>query len=315
MLKKQIIKKITISSAILFSILLVCIMPNNKFDNNIKQELNYVEDNLNKENIYLLDSNNYLARTSVVIDTDNTTLKAKELIDILINNSSSENKIPSGFRGIIPSDTKLLSLEVNNDLIKVNFDKNLLDVKEEYEEKIVEAIVYTLTSIDKIKKVIIYVEGEILSKLPKSKINIPSTLDRSYGINKEYNLKSYKDISKVTVYYLKENNNDYYYVPVTKYLNDSRDKIEIIIEELSKSNNNLLSYMNQDVEVIDKKIEDQKLYLVFNDSIFENKDERNISKEVIETLSLSIKDNYDIEEVVFEYNNKEILKSVVKTIE
>ena len=68
MLRKQIMKKLTISTAILFSIFLMCIIPSKTDENIIKQELVYIDNNLNKENIYLLDNNNYLARTSVVLD-------------------------------------------------------------------------------------------------------------------------------------------------------------------------------------------------------------------------------------------------------
>ena len=67
------------------------------------------------------------------------------------------------------------------------------------EEKVVEAIVYTLTSINGVNKVIIYVDGNILTKLPQTKINLPSTLDRSFGINKEYDINSIKDIKQVTI--------------------------------------------------------------------------------------------------------------------
>jgi len=314
MLRKQIIKKLTISTAILFSIFLMCIIPSKTEENVIKQELVYIDDNLNKENIYLLDNNNFLARTSVVLDNTDIELKAKELLNILIKDSSEENKIPSGFRGIIPSNTEILSLEYKDNLIKVNFNKYLLDVKKEYEEKVIEAIVYTLTSISEVKKVIIYVEGDILSKLPQTKINLPSTLDRSYGINKEYNIKNYKDITKVTIYYLNNYNENYYYVPVTKYLNDDRDKLEIIVEELSNSNK-LLSYLNSNTVLLDKKLENNKLYLTFNEYIFDNQDERIILDEVKNSISLTAIDNYDIDEVIFQYDNKEICKSVIKTLE
>jgi len=314
MLRRQLIKKMILSAAIMFSIFLMCIIPNKNNNNIIKQELVYIDDNLNRENIYLLDNNNYLARTSVVVDNKDIELKAKELLNVLIKDSIEENKIPSGFRGIIPSNTEILSLEYKDNLIKVNFNKYLLDVKKEYEEKVIESIVYTLTSISEVKKVIIYVEGDILSKLPQTKINLPSTLDRSYGINKEYNIKNYKDITKVTIYYLNNYNENYYYVPVTKYLNDDRDKLEIIVEELSNSNK-LLSYLNSNTVLLDKKLENNKLYLTFNEYIFDNQDERIILDEVKNSISLTAIDNYDIDEVIFQYDNKEICKSVIKTLE
>ena len=246
MIKRQFIKKITISSALLFSLFLLCLIPNKDNNINFKQKIEYVTD-LNKESVYLLDKNNYLAKTSIVINNKDIELKAKEMLNTLIKDSSSENKIPSGFKGIIPSNTEILSLEYKDNLIKVNFNNNLLDTKEEYEEKIVEAIVYTLTSLKEVKKIIIYVDGKILTKLPKTKINLPSTLDRSYGINKEYNISSYKNVTKVTMYYLNKYNDNYYYVPVTKYLNSDKDKLEIIIDELSNSDTNLISFVNSNI--------------------------------------------------------------------
>ena len=314
MLKKHIIKKIIISTAILFTISLMYIMPSKDNNLSVKQELVYVDD-IDKEHIYLLDHNNFLARTMVVVEDTDIELKAKDLLNTLIKDSKEEDKIPNGFKGIIPSNTEILSLEYKDKVIKVNFNKYLLDVNEEYEEKIIEAIVYTLTGIDNVERVIIYVEGDILSVLPKTKKHLPSTLDRSYGINKEYDIKSYKDVNRVTIYYLNSYNDNNYYVPVTKYTNDSRDKMEIIIDELSNRNNNLKSYLNSNTLLLNSKLENNKMLLNFNEYIFDNKDERNILDEVKNSISLSVKDNYDVEEVIFEYNDKEICKSVIKTIE
>ena len=76
----------------------------------------------------------------------------------------------------------------------------------------IEAIVYSLISIDGIDKVIIQVEGEVLTKLPNSNKNIPTILDKNFGINKVYDINTIKDTSQVTTYYLSKNNNDYYYI-------------------------------------------------------------------------------------------------------
>ncbi len=319
MLKRQIIKKLYVSTAVLFALLLMYLIPtsNENILKDVKQELSYVNKELDTENIYLLDKNNMLARTKIVVDNKNVTERAKELLEVLIKNGKYEDKIPSGFTAVLPDDTKIISVNYKDNLIKVNFSKELMnDLKNE--ERIVESIIYTLTSIDDVKKVIIYVDGEILSKLPKSKINLPSTLDRSYGINKQYDLSSYKEVKGVTVYYLNKMNDDYYYVPVTKYVNDDRDKIKIIIEELSSTplyNTNLMSFLNSNIELLATEQEVDTMFLVFNEYIFSDMDEKNILEEVIYTISLSVADNYDVKEVVFEYENEEIYKSVLKTIE
>ncbi|MEI3499589.1 MAG: GerMN domain-containing protein [Bacilli bacterium] len=245
-------------------------------------------------------------------------VKLEKLLEILINNDKSENKIPNGFRGLIPSDTKINSLNFDNNVIKVDFSKELLDVDIKYEEKVVEAIVYTLTSIKDVDKVILYVDGEILTKLPKSGLNLPSTLDKSYGINKEYDLTTYKDVNQVTIYYVNKYNDQTYYIPVTKYLNDDREKIKIIIEELASSSSyssNLMSYLNSNTELLATKQDMDSLFLTFNEYIFNDINEKNILEEVIYTISLSVEANYDVKEVVFQVDNQEIYKSVIKTIE
>lgn len=312
MLKKFLIKRLILFTALIFSVFLIYLTPNKEYE--FKSELNYI-DNSEKSVIYLLDANNYVARTKVNIMNRKVEAKARELINILIKDGDGEENIPSGFKSLISSDTKINSIKYENGLIKINFSSELLDTKKEYEEKIIEAIVYTLTSIEEVDKVIIYVDGDILSKLPKTGINLPSTLDKSYGINKEYNLDSYKNIDKVTVYYVSKYNDEEYYVPVTKYVNDNRDKIKIIIDSLASSNisnTNLMSYLNSNTVLLSSDLNDEALSLVFNQYIFNDLGTKNILEEVIYTISLSVEANYDIKEVSFNVNNEEIYKSVIK---
>lgn len=320
MLKKMSIKKLIISGIVLFSVFLICLMPSKENEKiEIKQELEYVDKDVNTHNIFLLDSDNYLVETDIVIsETKDIEKKAKELLTALIEGSSLEDKIPSGFKSIINSETKILSLKYNEGLIKVDFSKELMDTNIELEEKTIEAIVFTLTSIEDVKSVIIYMDGEILTKLPQSKINLPSTLDRSFGINKQYNITSYKNITKTTVYYIDKINDNTYYVPVTKVNNDNREKIEIIVDELSSSNlykTNLMSYLNNNTKVLSVNEDEEKMVIEFNSYIFNDIDTKDILEEVIYTICLSINDNYNVKEVVFNVDNKEIYKTVLKSIE
>lgn len=318
MLKRMFTKKITLILAITFSLTLVCLIPNHSSDLKVKQELKYVDQSSHKSVIYLLDSNQYLARTMVVTSNQEIEKKARELLEILIKDGKGESKIPSGFRSIISSDTKINSISYDNGLIKVDFSSELLDTKIEQEEKIIEAIVYTLTSIENVNRVIIYVNGDILTKLPKTGINLPSTLDKSYGINKEYNLSDYQNVSKTTVYYVSKYNDNVYYVPVTKYLNDDREKIKIIIDELASSylyDSNLMSFLNSNTALLSSEISDDALSLVFNQYIFNDQMSKDILEEVIYTISLSVGANYDVEKVIFNVENEEICKSVIKTLE
>ena len=313
MIKRISLKKISICIIALISIFLFNFFSNNELK--INKTLEYKE-NISST-IFLLDENNYLAKTSINLDDKNIKLKAKKLLLALINDEKYQDMIPNGFKSIIPSSTKILNIYYKDNVIKVDFSDDLLNVDKQFEEKIIEDIVYTLTSIKDIKYVIIYINGEILTKLPKNNITIPATLDRNFGINKEYNITSNKDIKKTTVYYINKYNDNYYYVPVTKINNSDKQKAEIIIDELKYNNvynTHLMSFLNNDVKIINVDYTDKTLSIELNDKIFDNNTNK-VLDEVIDTICLSLNDNYDINEILFKVDNKEIYKSDTKKLE
>ena len=319
MLRKICLKKIIISLSALFALFLIYLIPTeNRSLKNIKTEVEYIEETVETNNIYLLDSYNMVSLTNIMVSGSDIETKARDLIESLIQGSTKEDQIPNGFKSIIPSDTKLLDLKLEDNIIKIDFSKEILNVKKELEEKMIEALIYTLTSIDGVDGIIIYVEGNLLNKLPQTNKNLPSTLDRTFGINKEYDITSTTGITSVTTYYISKNNNNYYYVPVTKYLNDDREKIKIVIDELESSktyNTNLMSFLNDNTKLLSVEQIEDTLNLNFNEYIYSNLDTKEILEEVIYTICLSIEDNYDVNQIVFNVNNEEIYKSVLKTIE
>lgn len=315
-IKRISLKKISICLIAIAAIFLFYLFPTND-KLKINEELEYIEEG-NVSTIFLMDSNNYLAKTSISLDDSDITSKAKKLLTALIQGEKYTEKIPNGFKSIIPNGTKILNIEYKDEVIKVDFSSELMDTNVDNEEKIIEAIVYTLTSIDNVKYVIIYMNGKILTKLPQSNITLPSALDRSFGINKEYNINSDKNITKTTVYYINKYNDKEYYVPVTKVSNDSREKAEIIIEELSNTstyNANLMSYLNSNTKVVSLNEDKNQLVIDFNDYIYNDIDSNEILDEVIYTICLSIQDNYNVDTVVFTVDNKEIYKSTSKILE
>lgn len=320
MLREKSLRKILVSSAALFALMLIYLIPkeDEKTLDNIKQNLEYVAGNVTTNEIYLLNNHNMLAKTKVVVDNKDTEKLAKELVEVLIEGGIGENKIPSGFKSFLPTDSKIISTKYENNLLKINFSKEILNINKEYEEKMIEALVYSLTSIEGIDNIIIYVEDIILSKLPQSGKVLPSTLNREFGINKEYELETLKDITSVTIYYIDSYNDEFYYVPVTKYVNDDREKIRIVIDELTSSpiyNTNLMSFLNSNTKLLEVEQTIDTLDLTFNSYIFNNLEDKKILEEVIYTICLSVRDNYDVKEVIINVDDEEIYKSVLKTIE
>lgn len=316
MILKRSVKRIVLSIFALCLLLLVYIMPEANNDIKVNTIIEYVNSELKTHQIFMLDDNNYISQTEIVIKSEDKKELAKELIEYLIVGGKYQDKIPSGFKALINENTKINNVELLDSTIKIDFNESLLDTNKDFEEKTIEAIVYTLTSIDGIDNVIIYINGNILTYLPNSKTTLPTTLNRSFGINKEYNINSNKNITKTTIYYISEFNDNIYYTPITKVSNNDKEKIEIIIEELSdNSSSNLDSYLNYNTKLVANELNENSITVDFNEYILSDLDQEKISEEVLNTICMSIYDNYDIEEIVFKVNGEEILKNTLKSIE
>ncbi|MBQ3021332.1 MAG: GerMN domain-containing protein [Bacilli bacterium] len=299
MLKRKALRKIIISLSCLFILGILYLFPDKKVELN-SNIIHTSETNI----VYLMDQNNYISRVSTVLTSEDLKDKIKEIISILTIDSNKY--IREGFNKVIPKNTKLLSLTIEDKLVKLNFSKEILNVSIDNEEKMIEAIVYSITSLDNIDYVSIFVEGNILNKLPNSNRRLNTILDRTIGINKEFNINTIDNTTKTTVYYNAKYKDYYYYVPVTKITNDEISKIEIIIKELSSSkmlSTNLISYLNSNTELLSYNETDKTLLLNFNEGILNDITTNNILEEVTYSINLSISDNYDVNEVLYYVND------------
>ena len=303
MLKRLALKKIIIISLSFIFLLVIYFFPKDEY--NISSSLSYTE--LSTMPIYLIDNNNLVSRFEVV--KKNTDPLA--LVDEVINNltiestNNNNNYIPNNFKKVIPKNTKVISKDLEDGLLKINFSKELLLVDEENEEKMLESIIYSLTEIKDVKKIMIFIEGELLKELPHSKKTLPNTLDRSFGINKVYDISSMKDITKVTTYYVSKADGYNYYTPVTIITNTKKEKVEVIIERLKSSptfNINLVSYLQASAELKNYEILENSINLSFNNYVL-NLDDNSIIEEVKYSIALSIRDTYDIYETIFYVDN------------
>lgn len=314
MLKRKALKKIMITTLTVCLLLAIYLMPssitNNKSTNNIEVKYSKTTE---KVNVYLLNEDDLLVMATTIIKNDQGLIyKAKNVLKHLID--ASNDLLPNGLNSVIPKKTKILDVFHTEGIITVNFSKEILEIDEELKGKMLEAITFSLLEIDGVGGVRIKVDDKNINEVIDDKL--PEIFTKEYGINKKYDIKGRKNIKKVVMYYIDEISNDKYYVPVTKYVDDTRDKINIIIEDLSSNyiyEPNLVSYLNQNTELINYELDSDTMLLNFNTSIFMN--DKEILEEVVYSISYSVFDNYDVEEVVFKVNNEEILKKTLKDIE
>ena len=308
MLRKKALKKIFITTLSLLLVSIIYLFPENK---NVKISNNVSYQKIDKRAIYLPNNEEYISRIMVIKNNNKTIDAVKEIINYLTIGSNYNDYLPNFIKPIIPKNTNLLNISLDNGLLKINFSKNFINVKKSNENKLIESLVYSLLEIKEIKNIMIFVEGEKLTILPKSNIKLPPTLDKSIGINKIYDISDYHNINEVTTYYIAKNNDNYYYIPITKVANFSDDKIKIIISELKSSliyQTNLMSFLKANVELEDYEILENKIKLSFNNYIFDDFNNKNILEETKYSISLSVRDTYNIDTVVFNVNKKDIIE-------
>ena len=307
MLKKKAIRKIIITTFSITTIFIICIIPSkfNEKDNllNISVETTYVN-NTNTVDVYLLGTNNYLTRTSVLLNGNDIKNNIFQIINFLTVNGSS--KIPNGLLSIIPKKAKLNEVKIEDKIAVLDFNEFLFDIDSVLEERLIESITYSVINLDGIEGIIIKINGKEVNELPKSKKSIPKILNKNYGINKVYEIDSIHNVNKVILYYISSIDNKNYYVPVTKYLNDDREKIKIIIENLSSNyvyEASLMSILNPNTELINYEMEDNIMKLNFNQGIFTS---NKLLEEVIYSISESVFENYDVNKILFQIDGKNI---------
>ena len=304
MLKSRAIRKIFITTLSLFIFLVVYSLPT--LDNSYVLKTNLEIESttgLATGNIYLLNDDGYLVKSRVLLEGTTLEDRIVEVLDQLT--VRDENHFPKGLFPYIPKGTKVLNILHGEGKVTVDFSHEFLNMDVYTEKQIISGVVFSILDLGDVEEVIILVEGEVLREYPNTKEGLSSPLTKNIGINQEYNLTSRDDISKVVIYYLSRINDEMYYVPVTKYLNDSRDKIKIIIDELSTSyiyEPNLMSFLHSQVELLDYYEQENVLFLNFNKFLFDSDDK--VLEEVLYSISYSVFDNYDVSMVMFEVNSQ-----------
>lgn len=307
MIKKYTINKICVTSVSLFLILMFYLVPSTpesevKIDKSIGDKKEVV--------VYLMDKDYYLGRMIEYASYDNIVDLVNKKLDILINGSDELNS----FSPIIPKNTKVNSIKVDKNNIYIDFSKDILNVSKYNEELMIESIIYTITDINGIDNIYLSINKEALKILPKSNKEIPYPLNRGYGINKKYDLDSLNNITKTTIYFNKSYDDIEYLVPITKVMNTTSEKIDIIIEELKSIVNaqyNLNSYIPNNLEVVSHEVNDDKMNLIFNEFILD-KEKLVVLEEVKYAIAQSIFDNYNVKEVVFSTKDKNNIATITK---
>ena len=303
MLRRKAINRIFFSTIIFFIVFTLYSM---KFVDKVVTSDNS-KDKVNEEIIYTLNSDNYISKTSVYVSKVlSLEDRVREKLEIMVRDNDKNVLLPSYFKPILPQNTRVLDVVVEDCLIKVYFSKELNNINKEQSEKMIEAIVYTVTD-ENILGIEIYVNVQMLKYVPNTKKVLPTILTKDIGINKSYDINASNDISKVVMMYYTNDNDNYYEVPVTKYVNDDREKLEIIFDEFGKmSDDKSLISMMEGINVLDYSILDDRIVIDVNKVL--NKEEQNL-------VFKSIFSNYGAKSIDLLVNGEKKVKKTRNALE
>ncbi|WP_420849634.1 GerMN domain-containing protein [Peribacillus tepidiphilus] len=263
--------------------------------------------------LYLIDKNGYVVPQSIPLP--NTKGVAKQALEYLVTNGPVSNLLPNGFRAVLPTDTQV-DVNINKDgLAVVDFSPEFANYNPEDELKILQSITWTLTQFDGVKDVQIKINGHEISEMPVNGTPISKNLSRANGINLDTtNAVDITSTKPVTVYYLGGEEGNYYYVPVTKRISETKDdNITAVVKELAEGPgyaSGLLTEFMPDVELVEApKVADGKVTLNFNESIYGSFEEKTVSTRLLNALVLSLTEQQGIESVEVLVNGKAELKN------
>ncbi|MFB3160747.1 GerMN domain-containing protein [Neobacillus sp. 179-J 1A1 HS] len=260
-----------------------------------------------KTELYLINKDGLVVPQTLTLPK--TSSVAKQALEYLVANGPVTDMLPNDFRAVLPEETQV-SVNIKDGVAVVDFSKEFKNYQPEDERRILEAVTWTLTQFDTVKKVKLQMNGHDLNEMPVNGTPISENLSRATGIN--HDTAGVTDITNtkpVTVYYIGGEEDNYYYVPVTKRVSTSeKNNVVAVVNELVKGPNvksNLVSEFMPDVELLEApKIDDGKVTLNFNKSIYGSFEEKIVSEHLLNALVLSLTEQKGIESVAVTVDGK-----------
>ncbi|OZM57896.1 hypothetical protein CIB95_05940 [Lottiidibacillus patelloidae] len=261
--------------------------------------------------LYLFDKNGYVVPQTLQVPKSLEV--AKQSLEYLVKDGPVTNMLPNGFEAVLPAGTEINGINVVDGTATVDFSAEFTNYSPEQEMKILQAITWTLTQFETIENVKLQINGENQEVMPVNGTPINGAMSRADGINFEYgNGVDIVNSKSITLYFLGQANDEYYYVPVTRRVDLNKNDIVATVEELISGPmyySPLFTDLKHDVTLLSNPIyENGTLTLNFNESVLGDNEGTAISEYVLQSLVLSLTELKGVEQVAVMVNgNTEIM--------
>ncbi|WP_035186504.1 GerMN domain-containing protein [Alteribacter aurantiacus] len=291
-------------------------------DNDMDQEEMHSDDEMEEKGgemmsetamreLYLMDKNGMVTPQTFALPESGDELE--QSLSYLVKDGPVTELLPNGFQAVLPAGTEVLDAEVTRDgTAVVDFSVDFTDYRPEDELRILQSVTWTATQFEDVERVQIKINGEDQQVMPQNGTPIAEGYSRAHGINLETG--SVSDLSNtkaVTVYFLSQNEEQTYYVPVTRRVPASVDTHTAVVDELLKGPDmltSLLTDFRSEAELVEKpRVRNGTVTLNFNEGVLSQLEGTAVSEHVVNMLVLSLTEQEDVEQVAIEVNDNDEL--------
>ncbi|MDT8859476.1 GerMN domain-containing protein [Alkalihalobacillus sp. MEB130] len=257
--------------------------------------------------IYLIDSNGLVVPQTLELPRTESVLK--QSLEYLVDGGPVTELLPNGFRAVLPAGTEV-TVNLQEDGIAVaDFSNEFKEYDPNQEKQVLEAITWTLTQFENVDSVQINVNGYKQDTMPVGGTPIGETVSRANGINLETGSVTDVVNSKgVTLYFLAQNGENTYYVPVTRRVASGQESLTAAVKELLKGPSNespLLTDFRHEVALLDEpKYENGTVTLNFNESLLSQNQATAVSDDVLNMLALTLTEQEGVEKIAVKVNGE-----------
>lgn len=236
---------------------------------------------------------------------------AKATLSALVDNPANREDVEGiGLIPVIPANTQIYGINIENGLCKVDFTSDFLNYTSKAEEEaLVKAVVYTLTEFVTIDSVQIMIDGKIQESLTFG-TNVGNAITRD---NINY-VGGDSSAGKVVVYFEGTVNGlESYFVPVTMPLEQMTGgninllaALDLLVQG-PPPGTGLFSEIPEGTKVVSVDINNEVAYINLTEEILEIVDNQEVADSVAKSFGLTVREQYaDIVGVKLLVNGKEI---------
>ncbi|CDQ18224.1 germination protein M [Halobacillus karajensis] len=250
--------------------------------------------------VYLLDANGMVAPQTLELPASEEV--ATQVLEYMVKDGPVTNLLPNGFEAVLPAGTEINGVNAKEDgTLVVDVSEDFKNYEAKDEEKILQAMTYTLTQFDNVKRIKLWINGHEQDVMPVDGTPISEGVSRSDGINNQVGMETdIMNSEAVTVYFPAQNGEQVYQVPVTTRVSKGDDEYAAMVQALLEGpevGSPLMNPFNEGSEMVKSKLENGVLALSFNENILTGTDEPSLSDAALASLVMSLTDLADVESV------------------